>query len=260
VDVKTMVEHDEGAYLSPEEIKKLFDACENETERLFLMTLFFTGARVSEIVGKEVKDKITGETKVEDPLVPKRIIWDKGYIVLRNLKRKRGRRIWKNVYVPKRLLDMLKNYIEKHGIGENEPIFKMSRHNAYYLIRKVGKKAGIETVGRKWLHPHNLRHSYRKIMQDLGFPWKFVMKQMGLVSTDTLVAYETLKEIDYEKNVEKARQYFDNIFFGGDSVGGDEETSVGGNSDKERDIRKLEDVFFVDLPRTEPARSHGDEK
>jgi len=58
------------------------------------------------------------------------------------------------------LIEMLRNYIRDNNIGDNDYVFKISRQRVFQLVRRYGKKSGVERVGNKMIHPHHLRHSF----------------------------------------------------------------------------------------------------
>jgi len=192
-----------------EDIERIIAQAEYEGGRLFLKTLFWTAARVSElVVGKD-----------NDPIVPERVFVQHSSIKLRNLKSKLVKRKcrvcntlikagttrcvcgsedieetpnpkrWKTVVVPESLVRELSLYVQANNITPQQPIFNFDRFQAYRFIRKVCKKAGIEKVGDKWLHLHTFRHSYLTHGLKQGASLQFLQRQAGHSSIAMLTPY-----------------------------------------------------------------------
>lgn len=134
---------DVKGYLTKGELDKFFSVIESERDQLLFTLYMKTGRRVSEIVRC---------------LKPKDILWDEKQINFTILKKKLPTK--KMIPVDDSTLNMLKFYITFNNIGENDFIFPISRQRVFQLMRLYGKKAGIEYVGDKRIHPHHLRHSF----------------------------------------------------------------------------------------------------
>ena len=190
---KKIYQLDESSYMTLDEIKKLLQYCENDIESMLIKTLFFLAARVSEIVG----------LKGVDALIPSRVDNEKGVIILRNLKAKKGVIRWKTLNPPEVYMNELHNFIQKYNIPSNAPIFNMSRFQAYRVIRKVGKLSGFEFVGKKYIQPRTFRHSFvmHGVINDV--PSKFLQKQTGHTTEEMLGHYKSLKPKDIEDSKKK---------------------------------------------------------
>ena len=219
---------DEASYLSEDEIQSLINSCKNALERMFLLTLVYTGARISEIVGLVNDNNVR-----EDAFTPGNINYSRKIITLRNLKAKKFRRLckecafkmpdkaikcicgsttietiklnkrWKIVNMPDEFLSEIKDYISKNNIKQDDAIFSFSRINGYYIIRNISKRAGIERIGKHWVHPHTMRHSYvmRGINRDVKI--SYIQKQVGHSTTASLSSYMSLKKKDIEREGKK---------------------------------------------------------
>lgn len=194
LETKLMV--DESGYLKAEEIKKILESC-NRDEYALILTLWKTGARISELVGKEVIKN--GKKIREDPLTKNRINFDKRVVVLRNLKRKK--KSWKTVWVDDEFLDFMKEYTKK--LKPNEPIFNFSRYTAFRIVRKVCKRAGFEVIGIKKAHPHHFRHSYAMHGINRNVKLPFIQRQLGHSSLASTGFYTKLKTEDIERELKK---------------------------------------------------------
>lgn len=193
-----------GSYLTFEEIEKILRVAENLEHRMFIKTLFITGARISEIVGQFTEP---GEPR-SDALIPERISFERGFIILRNLKAKkktvRVKKRWKEINPPIEYMEELKDYIEERKIGPKEPVFNFSRFTGYRIVRAVCKKAGFEHIADgKFAHPHTMRHSFCVHGVREGVDFKHLQKQTGHATVDMLLKYRTLRKEDIERERDK---------------------------------------------------------
>ena len=120
-------------YVTEEEMKKAAAKCEDMDTAMLIRLLFYSGARVSEIL----------------LLTPRDIDFEKGVLKLRALKRKDL--AWKLVPVPT-IKDELQAFCS--GKRYNKPLFNISRQVAYNHIRQAFLRIGIRNV-----YPHLLRDS-----------------------------------------------------------------------------------------------------
>jgi integrase len=147
-DFASQTMKDEKGYLSPEQVEKIIAAASNIRDRLILQVMYRCGRRVSEVLLLNRDD----------------ILWDENKIIFNILKRKKPVRELKPVDTETMVL--LKQYTEQVWIQglkkqmNNKLLFPVSRQYVYKMLRNTGKSVGIETVGRKKLHPHHLRHSF----------------------------------------------------------------------------------------------------
>jgi integrase/recombinase XerD len=149
VDFASNTMLDPKGYLTEEQVNTIINAATNLRDRLLLQMIYRCGRRVSEVL----------MVKEED------ILWDDRRIIFNILKRKKPVKELKPV--DDETFELLREYVKvKDSIKglkkrpENGVLFPVSRQYVFKLIRKLGKKVGIERVGRKGLHPHHLRHSF----------------------------------------------------------------------------------------------------
>ena len=165
-------------YLTVEQIKALLEAHNKMPERLLFRILYFTGCRVSEALSIRPKDIDTQRRIITVPAL--------------KIERKS-----KLVVVDGVTLAMLKVYTR--GMDKDKLIFPYTRWHAWEIVRKAGKKVGIDG-----LHPHVLRHSFAVHWASAGGDLLKLQRQLGhkrlSTTTDTYIQYasEDIKK-EYDK-------------------------------------------------------------
>lgn len=168
--------------LSREEIRKLFNAADNEKKKLILMILYATGLRVSELINLKVKD----------------IDFDEGVIKVVSGKGKKDR----IVTISKRLLNRVKNYVKTKS--PNDYVFvskygdKLSSRYIQYLVKDLAIAANIT----KEVTPHVLRHSYATHLLEAGTNIRIIQELLGHANLQTTQIYTkvSLEEIKKVKS------------------------------------------------------------
>jgi len=138
---------DTKGYLTKEELDRFMSVIDRDRDFVLFTLMMQTGRRVSEVVRC---------------LTPFDINFKERLINFTILKRKTPTK--KLIPVNGKVLILLKDYIERNNIGIHDYVFKISRQRVFQLIRRYGKKAGIEWIGEKRIHPHHLRHSFAVYM------------------------------------------------------------------------------------------------
>lgn len=131
---------DPKGYLTDEEVEKLLNSTSSVRDYVVIRLLSRLGIRVSELIHIKVKD----------------ILFDDNQIIVSQLKKKGE--FHRNAYIDKDTCEILKKYIIMHKMNKEDYILPVTRQTIFYIVRTVGKKAGINTVGSKPIHPHNFRH------------------------------------------------------------------------------------------------------
>lgn len=120
--------------------------------------------------------EISGGIRVDD------IKFDESRIVFCIEKKRREQIRYKKV--PAKLIEMIRQYVERHGLSGDDYLFQsriglvkpkknllvfkgtetfkkpISRQYVFKIVQNWGKKYGIDKVGKKHLHPHHFRHSW----------------------------------------------------------------------------------------------------
>ena len=143
-----MTMKDLKGYLTEDQVNRIISKTSNLRDKLILQIMYRCGRRVSEVLMMTKDD----------------ILWEEKKIIFNILKRKRPLKEMKPV--DDETMELLKEYVKSPSIKNlkknmvDDRLFPVSRQYVFKLIRKLGKQAGIEYVGKKRLHPHHLRHSF----------------------------------------------------------------------------------------------------
>ena len=129
-------------YLTKEQIDKLIEAADDPRDELLIRLMYYCARRVTEVL----------------MITPHSIIPEERIIIFK-LEKKKGEALLR-VPVQEETLNKLLEYIEKNQIGPKTKIFKITRQQVYNIVRELGRKSGIERIGEKYIHCHNLRHSF----------------------------------------------------------------------------------------------------
>lgn len=148
---QTVLDHSElPPYLLLPEIHRLIDAASHDNVRLMLMTLWLTGARISECLA------LTRSAFVLDVAQP--------YVSLHTLKgrgrpKKGGRAKPRLVPIAdQRFIDQLRRYFKTHGVGKAERLFPITRDAANKRIARLLAQLPAEQRPRIRVSPHTWRH------------------------------------------------------------------------------------------------------
>jgi len=141
---------DPRGYITEEQVKLLLDNCRNLRDYLFVLILLHSGRRISELIELRVKD----------------IAFKEGMIAWHILKKRTP--VYKYIATDNLALSYLYKYIQTLKLTSNERLFPFTRQRADKLIKKIGKRAGIETIGNKKIHCHAFRHGHAAFMLQHG--------------------------------------------------------------------------------------------
>ncbi|MGL4760436.1 MAG: tyrosine-type recombinase/integrase [Sarcina sp.] len=151
------------------QIKKFDD----KRAEAIILTLFYTGARVSEMLQIKVKD------------IGKDEIMIKG----------KGSK-YRKILIPKKLNEALKNYIEQERLDTSEYVFNGERgritRNTVLIILK--KYAGLSRMKKDKVSPHAVRHLYTKNLVDLNVSYSAIKQLLGHALTTTDIYMQLSKK------------------------------------------------------------------
>jgi len=137
-------------------------------EVVFFGLLFFTGCRVSELLAIRKKD----------------VNLLRGTITIKQLKRRKGKELEREVMIPPPVREYLKEYLITHVKGEEGKLFEFSRQRAWQLVRELSK-----SVLERELHPHTFRHAFAIRLLKTTKDLEKVRRLLGHSNYDTLKAY-----------------------------------------------------------------------
>jgi len=167
---------DTGDYIELDAFKLLLSRCTNDLERVFLIILWKTGRRVSEIVGGLVTRKnyikVDGKWKWDGTLLhpyceglcPKHIDYPNQQIhfwILKKVSKADPMFILKEPDpVDKELLVVLEEYIKAEKIEPNDRVIPRTRRWGNTLLKRLSEESGVRTFSGRNLHNHAFRHSW----------------------------------------------------------------------------------------------------
>jgi len=108
-------------------------------EVVFFGLLFFTGCRISEILAVRKKD----------------VNLHKETITIRQLKRRKGKELEREVLIPPAVKEYLKEYVIREVKGEDSRLFGFTRQRAWQLVKELTERV----LGRP-VNPHAFRHTF----------------------------------------------------------------------------------------------------
>jgi len=130
-------------------IDELIFNCQNLRDRLIFELQSKCGARIGEVLGIRVKD-IEGRR-----------------IIVKNPKSGKENEA---IFMPEQVANRLKAYIREKGLREEDRVFKLSYTSARTMIKRMGKRIGLE------LNPHDLRRHSATFASRNGVPLEIISK------------------------------------------------------------------------------------
>jgi integrase len=203
---------DPGDFIERDQARRLLDVCTKPRDKLLLSVYITTGRRVSE--GLLLK--------------PKHINYNEKAILWKILKGRKDKHLW--ILANKKLLNMLKEYIEFNKIDSDSYVFESShrpgkpitRFRVNQIVKKWCELAGIVTFGGRPVHPHTFRHSFcvwsaRRLKSPKHV---MVLKElMGHANVQTTYSYLHVTQREVKELVSS---YDDLLAFGDDEIDDEE--------------------------------------
>ena len=137
-------------------------------EVVFFGLLFYTGCRVSELLSIRKRD----------------VNFTKKTITIKQLKRRKGKELIREVLIPPKVEEFLREYVLKCVSGEEGRLFEFSRQRAWQLVKELTGSV----LGRE-LHPHVFRHAFAIQLLKTTKDLEKVRRLLGHSNYDTLKVY-----------------------------------------------------------------------
>ena len=215
------------AYLEPEEINRLENACSNLRDRLLMRLLFHSACRISEALGITIEDINLTEGTVTIQHLKTRLQLSCpncniqlgrnhsfcpkcGIKVEQAVSQAKEHRRMRTLPLDSETIAMLKEYISRGGPVERDGkklIFGINRHRAYQIIRDCADKAGLpklmnpETGKVHGVSPHKLRDAFAvhaMKLDDSGDGMRLLQEHLGHASFNTTAKYRKVSGQDHQ--------------------------------------------------------------
>lgn len=171
---------------TPDELKKILDKIKTYKYKAILLLMAESGARVSEVVGIELKD----------------LHLQQGIIVVRNTKNNED----KILRLSKRTLENIQFYRERERLDTSNTKLFTSKHGEQTVIatQKAIKKF-CYLAGLSKYHCHSFRHYFAQRLIDANCSLPIVQKAMGHKSSKSTEKYF---KVDYRTVINAVDQVF----------------------------------------------------
>ncbi|NJE53833.1 site-specific tyrosine recombinase/integron integrase [Thermococcus sp. 21S9] len=175
--------------LTREEVKRLLSVIPptRKRDRLIVLLLYGAGLRVSELCNLKKSE----------------VDLERGIIVVRGGKGAKDR----VVPIPEFLVEEIRSYLETRSDSSEYLLVeerrkskdRLSTKTVWYLLKKYGKRAGVEVT------PHRLRHSFATHMLERGVDIRAIQELLGHSNLSTTQIYTKVTVEHLRKAQEKAR-------------------------------------------------------
>ena len=172
-------------YMTQEQLDKIEQKCTTLKELSIIQTLRYTGIRVSELTTIEIKNVLLKER----------------IIIIYALKQRKKYRKERRIIISTTLAETLQYYIKEHK--PQTQLFKITRFGIFKLVRRLGKRTGINTIGEKQLHPHHFRHSFAINWIKKGGGLEQLQKYLGHTDIKTTTQYLQFSPQDVKEEYDK---------------------------------------------------------
>ena len=168
--------------LTNEECMAMIEGCSNIQEKLMMIVMFTTGARVGEVV----------EMKVSDI--------SNGYILIHGKGNKE-----RQIPLREDVLEMVEDYLEGHN---DEYLFPSRKGGGQVTteairirVKKIAMSAGIAEERAMKVTPHNTRHYFATSLVDGGNDITIIAKAMGHSSINTTLRYAHVRNLTMDNAI-----------------------------------------------------------
>jgi site-specific recombinase XerD len=173
--------------LTPEEVREVFEACENDLERSLIALAYGSGLR---------RDVLANLKDLQ-------IDYSKGLVTALKAKNNKTR----EVPISEFFVKVLRNYSLQRlqllaTTNKREPRFfidenglAISGHRLNELLKRIIQRTGNQTIQNKKITLHCLRHSIATHLLDAGETYDYVKKFLGHAFVDTTSLYAKRRKI-----------------------------------------------------------------
>lgn len=163
--------------LNKEEVKALFDSTLNLKHRFLLMTLYYTGIRLNEVINLRWED----------------FDFERKTIHLKVTKGTKDRVI----FFHKNIEDLINNFgLRKEGlVFQSNLNKKYNSRSVEMVVRQAAQRAGI----KKKVTPHTLRHSFATHLLEAGADIRSIQQLLGHKDLKTTQIYTHVANKDISK-------------------------------------------------------------
>ena len=170
--------------IDADEFNVLFNHCKNLTEKTWLLMLWLTGARPSELLEMVKKDVKIESDKVQFHVKTLKLKKSKQFMVT-------SRNLILNTSSIERYIKTLERHLSR--LKDDSKIFQFSRKTGYNIIQKVG----YEVTG-KCLCPYNFRHSRMTLLAEKGASMEKLKMFKGSRSDSSVRPYLHIRKVSYD--------------------------------------------------------------
>lgn len=154
-------------------ILRQVNKAQDKRAEAIIMTLFYTGARVSEMLQIKLKDISKDEVMIQG----------------------KGSK-YRKIFIPKKLNKILKGYANTQRLNTSEYLFTGERgaitRNTVLTILK--KYAGLSRMKKDKVSPHAIRHLYTKNLVNAGVSYSAIKQLLGHTLTTTDIYMQLSKK------------------------------------------------------------------
>jgi integrase len=173
-----------------DEFERIFRNAESRRDKVWLLVLYLTGARPSEILEMKRNQIIIEGSKITFRIETKKLTSRKHrrFMVLK-------RTLVLNLINHPHYIRTFESYLNRYS--ENDLIFNFSRRTGNNIVSRICKKAlGLD------LCPYNFRHSRMTVMAERGKTDEELMRFKGARSIKSVRPYVHAREVHYEVDEE----------------------------------------------------------
>ncbi len=182
---------DPKQYITEEQALRVIASTKYLRDEILISLLWYTGARISEIVNLPVN----------------RIDFKENTITIKSLKKRAE--YYRSIPVPDQLIRKIFHFIKEGGASEYLFTYDgkrpMSRQSAYNIVRLCCENSGVKQFGDRKIskrgfhpHPHVFRHGFAMNWLKKGGQPEYLQEILGHRSYDTTRSYQRFSKKDLQ--------------------------------------------------------------